>query len=221
VTVASAVFQGRREGPESKQSADLRMDDERRERFEEIALPCLDALYSFGLLLTGRSDEAEDLVQETFLRAFRFFHQYQHGTNCKAWLFTIMKRLFLNQASHRARIVLCPYSPADEEGNYEVIWEDFIARSRASVGSRDEIFTRDIEKALGLLPEVFRLVVVLKDVEGFNYGEIAQLLDCPLGTVMSRLSRGRDLLRQLLRDYAAGSRKERVEKVIDRIGRSS
>jgi len=193
--------------------------DPKEKLFEEVALPYLDALYGFGLLLTGRVDEAEDLVQETFLRAFRFFHQYEHGTNCKAWLFTIMKNIFLNQAPLRARTVLCPYPCPGDGGADEALWQD-VLQAQSAMGVRDEIFTKDIEKALGLLPEVFRVVVVLKDVEGFSYGEIAQLLDCPMGTVMSRLSRGRDLLRQLLRDYAVPGRERQTEHQENRTGRS-
>ena len=177
------------------------MDEEKVRLFEETALPCLGALYGFGLLLTGRPDEAEDLVQETFLRAFRFFYQYEHGTNCKAWLFTIMKHTFLNQSTQRARLVLCRDVDPDEEGESQSFWRDAIGRSSAS-SLRDEVFAKDIEKALALLPETFRLVVVLKDMEGFSYGEIARLLDCPIGTVMSRLSRARDMLRRFLQDYA-------------------
>ena len=177
------------------------MHGEKGRLFEETALPCLGALYGFGLLLTGRPDEAEDLVQETFLRAFRFFHQYEHGTNCKAWLFTIMKHTFLNQSTQRARLVLCRDVDPDEEGESQSFGRDAIGRSSAS-SLRDEVFAKDIEKALALLPETFRLVVVLKDMEGFSYGEIARLLDCPIGTVMSRLSRARDLLRGFLQDYA-------------------
>ena len=177
------------------------MDEEKGRLFEEAALPYLDALYGFGLVLTGHPEEAEDLVQETFLRGFRFFHQYKHGTNCKAWLFTIMKNIFLNQAPQRARMVLCPDPCPGEEGPDKALWQD-VVHAKGSTGMRNEVFTKDIEKALGLLPEAYRLVIVMKDVEGFSYGEIARLLDCPMGTVMSRLSRGRDLLRQLLRDYA-------------------
>jgi RNA polymerase sigma-70 factor, ECF subfamily len=195
------------------------MDGEKGRLFEETAFPCLNALYGFGLLLTGRPDEAEDLVQETFLRAFRFFHQYEHGTNCKAWLFTIMKHIFLNQSTQRARLVLSREDNPDEEEQSESLWRDAIGRSPAS-SLRDEVFAKDIEKALALLPETFRLVVVLKDVEGFSYSEIAQLLDCPIGTVMSRLSRARDMLRQFLRDYAvhrSGSHTRRPTNLTRRV----
>jgi RNA polymerase sigma-70 factor (ECF subfamily) len=187
------------------------MGGQRENLFEEVVLPYLDALYGFSLLLTGRVDQAEDLVQETFLRALRFFHQYEPGTNCKAWLFTIMKHIFLNQAPLRARTVLCPDPYPDEEGEHRP-WHDLVTHAHASMSDRDEIFTKDIEKAFGLLPESFRLVVVLKDVEGFSYREIARLLDCPMGTVMSRLSRGRDLLRQFLRDYAVAGSQGVTEK---------
>ena len=179
------------------------MDGEKGRLFEETTLPCLDALYGFGLLLTGDPDEAEDLVQETFLRAFRFFQQYEHGTNCKAWLFTIMKHIFLNQVPQRARMVLSRDAGPEEEGDSDR-WRDPISHGYGST-LRDEVFAKDVEMALRLLPETFRLVVVLKDVEGFSYGEIAQLLDCPIGTVMSRLSRARDMLRRFLRDYAVQS----------------
>src|SRR5438445_10672574 len=91
------------------------MDEEKDRLFEELVLPCLDALYGFGLLLTGRSSEAEDLVQDTVLRAYRVFRHYQQGTNCKAWLFTIMKHIFLNQSTHRAREVLCPFQSGESE----------------------------------------------------------------------------------------------------------
>jgi RNA polymerase sigma-70 factor (ECF subfamily) len=200
-----------------KHTPDLPVNEERCGRFEEAALPHLDALYGFALLLTVRRDEAEDLVQETFLRAFRFFHQYEHGTNCKAWLFTIMKHIYLNQAPQRARTVLCPDPADDEEGDYATLWQDFVSQKSASL--ENEIFTKDIETALGLLPEAFRLVVVLKDVQGFSYAEIARLLDCPMGTVMSRLSRARDLLRQFLRDYAVPEPKERTAKEETHLGK--
>jgi len=176
------------------------MDEEKGRLFEEAALPYIDAVYGFGLLLTGRPDEAEDLVQETFLRAFRFFHQYEHGTNCKAWLFTIMKHTFLNQSTQRARLVLSRDVDLNEEGESQSLGRDAIGRNPGSC-LRDEVFAKDIEKALALLPEPFRLVVVLKDMEGFSYGEIARLLECPIGTVMSRLSRARELLRRFLQDY--------------------
>ncbi len=170
--------------------------------FESVTLPHLHALYGFALCLTGQASDAQDLVQDTYVRALQFFHRYEQGTNCKAWLFTIMKRIFLNQAPQRARLVLCPEhaGPHDEESTASL--DDRVNFLLRSLGGRDEVFRQDVVKALDLLPGSFQVVVVLRDIEGFSYGEIAQMLDCRTGTVMSRLSRGRDLLRQLLRAHA-------------------
>lgn len=176
--------------------------DKQRDVFEAIALPHVDALYGFALVLTRQPAEAEDLVQDTYVRALQFFHRYEQGTNCKAWLFTIMKRIFLNRVPQRAREVLCPEQT--QYGDDELI-ESLDSRVKlidAAHGEREEVFRHDVAKALDLLPDSFRVVVVLRDIEGFSYSEIASLLDCPMGTVMSRLSRGRELLRQLLRAYA-------------------
>ena len=176
--------------------------DKQRDVFEAIALPHVDALSGFALVLTKQPAEAEDLVQDTYVRALQFFHRYEQGTNCKAWLFTIMKRIFLNRVPQRAREVLCP-----EQTQYDA--EELIESldSRVNLvdvahGEREEVFRQDVAKALELLPDSFRVVVILRDIEGFSYSEIASLLDCPMGTVMSRLSRGRELLRQVLSAYA-------------------
>lgn len=176
--------------------------DKQRDAFEAVALPHVDALYGFALVLTGQSAEAEDLVQDTYVRALQFFHRYQPGTNCKAWLFTIMKRIFLNQAPRRAREVLCPDQGDPEGAESAGSLEYHAGLVDHSHDGKDEVFRQDVVKALDLLPDSFRVVVVLRDVEGFSYGEIAQMLDCPMGTVMSRLARGRDILRQLLCAYA-------------------
>jgi RNA polymerase sigma-70 factor (ECF subfamily) len=175
--------------------------DEQRAEFESVALQHLDALYGFALVLTGRSSEAEDLVQDTYVRALQFFHRYESGTNCKAWLFTMMKRIFLNQVPQRAREVLCP-DQGDREGGEDCEFLDYYANLAGQAhGKDDEVFRQDVVKALDLLPDSFRVVVVLRDVEGFSYSEISHMLDCPMGTVMSRLARGRDILRQVLCAY--------------------
>lgn len=175
---------------------------EQRAEFESIALQHLDALYGFALVLTGRSNEAEDLVQDTYVRALQFFHRYERGTNCKAWLFTMMKHIFLNQAPQRAREVLCPDQSGPEEADSAGSLEYYASLVGHAQDGKEEVFRQDVVKALDLLPDSFRVVVILRDVEGFSYGEIAQMLDCPMGTVMSRLARGRDILRQLLCAYA-------------------
>ncbi len=176
--------------------------NEQRAEFEAVALQHLDALYGFALVLTGRSSEAEDLVQDTYVRALQFFHRYERGTNCKAWLFTMMKRIFLNQAPQRAREVLCPDQDNCEGGESGESLDYYASLVDRTHGEKDEVFRHDVAKALDLLPDSFRVVVILRDLEGFSYGEIAQMLDCPMGTVMSRLARGRDSLRQLLCAYA-------------------
>jgi RNA polymerase sigma-70 factor (ECF subfamily) len=178
--------------------------DERTRIFESTTLPYLNALYGFGRLLTGKQPEAEDLVQETYLRAFLFFHQYNPGTNCKAWLFTIMKHIFLNKRSKDDRNLLL-----GETGDHT--WEswDHGIQERTNTVAADQrrtgepaVYQLDIQRALDTLPPLFRTIVVLRDLEGFSYKEIAAMLDCPIGTIMSRLSRARDLLRHALRDYA-------------------
>lgn len=178
--------------------------DERTRIFETTTLPYLNALYGFGRLLTGKQPEAEDLVQETYLRAFLFFHQYNPGTNCKAWLFTIMKHIFLNKRSKDDRNLLLGET-ADHA------WEswDHGIQERTNTVAADQrrtgepaVYQLDIQRALDTLPPLFRTIVVLRDLEGFSYKEIAAMLDCPIGTIMSRLSRARDLLRHALRDYA-------------------
>lgn len=181
-----------------KVSMDL---EKQRAAFESSALLYLDALYGFALVLTGRPNEAEDLVQDTYVRALQFYHRYQEGTNCKAWLFTIMKRIFLNQIPQRAREVLCPDREDQEGGGGSEFLEYHSVLVDNTFGGRDEVFRQDVVKALDLLPDSFRVVVLLCDVEGFSYSEMAQMLDCPIGTVMSRLSRGRDILRQILCAY--------------------
>jgi RNA polymerase sigma-70 factor (ECF subfamily) len=178
--------------------------DERTRIFETTTLPYLNALYGFGRLLTGKQPEAEDLVQETYLRAFLFFHQYNPGTNCKAWLFTIMKHIFLNKRARDDRNIVL----AETDDHAWESWDQRI-QDRNDTATADRrrtgepaVYQLDIQRALDTLPPLFRTIVVLRDLEGFSYKEIAVMLDCPIGTIMSRLSRARELLRHALRDYA-------------------
>jgi RNA polymerase sigma-70 factor (ECF subfamily) len=152
--------------------------------------------------LTGSRAEAEDVVQETYLRAFRGFRRFAPGTNCRAWLFTILRHVFLNRVRARGHEV--------DEGP-EGLVDSLEAQSATGPieGPRnpeEEFFQTvlhgDVDRALKALPVPFREAVVLADLEGLTYREIAEVLGCPLGTVMSRLSRGRGLLRRLLRDFA-------------------
>lgn len=166
-----------------------------------MALVHLDALYQMALRFTRNRAEAEDVVQEAYLRAFRGFHRFNPGTNCRAWLFTILRNVFLNRVRREGREVLEADAPS---------WggerESATMASPTSGNPEEEFFQTvlhgDVERALSALPPTFREAVVLADLEGLSYKEIAAVAGCPVGTVMSRLSRGRHLLREALGRFA-------------------
>jgi len=175
---------------------------DRSREFEEVALVHLDALYRSALRLTHNRSEAEDLVQETCLRAFRGFHRFNPGTNCRAWLFTILRNAFLNRIRRAGRDVLAGESVDLESTTFSGVAETLPARGHPDEEFFQTVLHGDVDRALKALPLPFREVVILADLEGLAYKEIAQVVGCPIGTVMSRLSRGRGLLRQALGRFA-------------------
>jgi len=177
-----------------------------RRGFAEEALPHLDAVYRFALGLTRAPDEAEDLVQETFLRALRSWDQYTPGTRAKSWLFTICRNLFLRgrERAKRHEEILAAGAPRTGHAGAEVVnplWS-VVSGADPEGGFFEQVVDARILEAIDTLPEDYRTAVVLSDVEGLSYGEIAELTDVPVGTVKSRLFRGRRRLQELLYEHA-------------------
>ncbi len=178
-------------------------DDLIRGEFEELSMRHLDPLYSAALRLTRNDRDAEDLVQDTFLRAYRFFDKFERGTNMKAWLFKILTNTFINTYRRTAK-----ERSIVEGSEREAVHERFISRAASeSAGNPeasffDRLLSDDVLRAVDGLPVDFRMVVILADLQEFSYKEIAEILEVPVGTVMSRLYRGRRLLQKALAKYA-------------------
>jgi RNA polymerase sigma-70 factor (ECF subfamily) len=171
-------------------------------RFERDALPFLDALYSAALRMTKNPENAEDLVQETYAKAFASFHQFAEGTNLRAWLYRILTTTFINIYRKEQRQPLIADGELEEWQLAEAATHTSDQGKSAEVEALEQLPDSDIKNALQELPEEFRLAVYFADVEGFSYKEIAEILNIPAGTVMSRLHRGRKMLRESLADYA-------------------
>ncbi len=189
--------------PEEIVDLDTETPEQQAARFEGEVLPLLDPLYAGALRLTRNPDDASDLVQETIERGFKAFHQYKPGTNFKAWMFRIQTNNYINGYRKKQRQPL--QSSADDVED----WQMHQAESHTSTGLRsaeaealDQLPDGDIKEAMAALPDEFRLAVYYADVEGFAYKEIAEIMNTPVGTVMSRLHRGRRLLRDQLTEYA-------------------
>lgn len=192
----------------AEQSAQEKRDDkptrselQRQIDFKNEAMIHIDALYNFALRMTGDPEDANDLVQETYLKAYRFFDSFEKGTNCKAWLFRILKNSYINRYRKESK--------EPDKVDYDEIKEFYHTVKHSSLDSNDmqekifgELLDDEVARALESLPEDFREVVQLCDIEGFTYEEIANMVDCPIGTVRSRLHRGRKILREKLLEYA-------------------
>lgn len=170
--------------------------------FEEEFLPQIEALYTFAYHLTYNEDDANDLVQETYLKAFRFIDKYNEGTNAKAWLFKILKNAFINQ--YRRKSKQPTQIDFEDITSYQEVEEDTNLSGYADL--REEMFQTmmgdEVTNAINALPVDFRVVILLCDIEGFTYEEISKILDIPIGTVRSRLHRARNMLKDKLREYA-------------------
>lgn len=182
--------------------SELTIEESKKQReFQVEMLPHLDALFHFAMRLTTDPVDAEDLVQDTMVKAFRFFSSYEKGTNAKAWLFRILKNSYINQYRRKSK------RPSEVDYDevstyYETVRADQTDTSDLQDRLYREMLDDTVTRALESLPEDFRSVVMLCDVDGYTYEEIANMLDVPIGTIRSRLHRGRNLLRAALSEYA-------------------
>ena len=175
-----------------------------RQAFEALTREHLRRLYAFALRLTGEHAAAEDLVQETYVKAYQAFHHVVPDRDARPWLMKILLNTFRDQIRRECRAPLS-FHPEDLDGWYQVSWQPHRSYRRA-VGLEAQVIARsfadEVATTLADLSPEFRAVVLLADLEGYSYREIADLVECPIGTVMSRLARGRKVLREMLRDYA-------------------
>lgn len=173
----------------------------KQSEFEAEALPHMDVLYNFALRTTGNEDDARDLLQETYLKAYRFWDKYEKGTNIRAWLFRIMKNSYINRYRKETR-----EPDTVDYADVENFYDSIRAESTDTNDLQEKLFGGllgdEVTSALKSLPEDFRTVVILCDIEGLTYEEIAEFIDRPIGTVRSRLHRGRKLLQGKLFEYA-------------------
>lgn len=174
-----------------------------RSEFERLSMEHMDALYASALRLTRNPKDAEDLVQDTYLKAFRFFDSFEPGTNIKAWMFKILTNTFINKYRRKVKEKEMAEAPAED-----IMLDRFIstAQVRSVQEPENDFFDRllsdEVVEALDQVPVDFRMVVILADIQDFSYKEIAEIVGCPVGTVMSRLFRGRRILQKHLYDYA-------------------
>ena len=176
---------------------------DRTSRFERDALVFTDQLYAAALRYTKNPEDARDLVQDTYLKAFTSFHQFEEGTNLRAWLYRVLTTTFINTYRKDQRRPQVAQAELEDWQLAEAQSHTSDLGKSAEAEALENLPDNDIKRALQEIPEEFRMVVYLADVEGFSYKEIAEIVGIPTGTVMSRLSRGRKQLREKLADYAA------------------
>ncbi len=169
--------------------------------FDREVIPHMDALYNYALKMTGSPDDADDLVQETYLKAFRFFDKFEQGTNSKAWMFRILKNSYINDY-RKIKKEPNKVDYEDIQNFYENIKSTDVKAQHVEEDSFSKLLDDDLTGAITNLPEDFRTVIILSDIEGFTYEEIADFIDCPVGTVRSRLHRARKMLYTKLYNYA-------------------
>lgn len=171
--------------------------------FEAAAMPFVDALYNTAYRMTRNSEDAEDLVQETYLKAYRYYDKFEEGTNFKAWLFKIMKNTFINNYRKKQQApALSDFADIEESFESQVNEEATRQIKNPEEEFLEDVLDEDVQRALDKLPPDYRMVVILADLEGFSYKEIADILEVPVGTVMSRLYRGRRLLEAAMLEFA-------------------
>jgi RNA polymerase sigma-70 factor (ECF subfamily) len=180
--------------------------------FDKEFMPYIDSMYNFAFRLTNDEDDANDLVQDTYLKAFRFINSFERGTNAKAWLFRVLKNSFINDYRKKSK------EPSkvdyhDVETTYNSAEDAEIdATTDLRIETVQDMIGDEVANSLNSLPVDFRTVIILCDIEGFTYEEMAKILDIPIGTVRSRLHRARTLLKEKLKDYAA-SMGYKIEKI--------
>jgi RNA polymerase sigma-70 factor (ECF subfamily) len=172
-------------------------------KFAELAMEHMASLYTAALRMTRNPADAEDLVQETYLKAYRYYDKFEEGTNFKAWLFKIMKNTFINNYRKRQQApALSDFAEIEESFENQVNEDAARPMKNPEEELLENVLDEDVQKALDKLPPDYRMVVILADLEGFSYKEIAEILEVPVGTVMSRLYRGRRLLEAAMLEFA-------------------